>query len=331
MKTAIICNKIFTECRTKPAEENQYTAYSFAVNEAEINLRKQNFTRVSIRSFDGLALNGFIKKAENEKRIILAAHGYKSSCFRDFALVSDCLFRSDCTVLFIEQRAHGKSEGDFTSFGIYERYDCLAWLDFLLRNTNHQIPVYLYGVSMGATSLLMASEKIFSPRVKGIIADSPFTSPVEIISHTLNRKINKKINKEKLIENIDRQIMKRFGFSMYDFSVNEALESVSRPVLLFHGTNDRLTPFSMTDKIFTSCHSEKKLVIFENSKHLHGCFDYRNKYFESLINFFEKNDTKEFSENDSGSTLQFPEKLNSEKNLRKQLFAKLHLKNNHPA
>ena len=324
MKTAIICNKIFTECRIHTAEENQYTAYSFAVNEAETNLRKHNFTRVSIRSFDGLMLNGFIKKAENEKRIILAVHGYKSNCFKDFALVSECLFRSDCSVLFIEQRAHGKSEGEFTSFGIYERYDCLAWLDYLLRNTNPQIPVYLFGISMGATSLLMASEKISSARVKGIIADSPFTSPVDIISHTLNRKIKKKINKEKLIENLDRMIVKRFGFSMHEFSVEESVKSISRPVLLFHGTADRLTPFSMTDKIFSTCPGEKRLVIFENSKHLHGCFDYKNKYFESLINFFEKNDTKEFCENKSEDTLQFPVKLKAEKNLRKQLLKKLH-------
>lgn len=305
MKTGILCDKIFTMCNTDTSGGNPYTAYSFAVNEAEAKLKKHRFRRVAVKSFDGLILNGFIKKAENEKRIILAAHGYKSSWFKDFALVSEHLFESDCTVLFIEQRAHGKSEGEYTSFGIHERHDCLTWLDYIIRNTDSHLPVYLYGVSMGATSVLMASEKILTSRVKGIIADSPFTSPIDIISHTLDRKIKKNVSKERLIEHLDLMLMKRFGFSMYDFSVDEALKSVSRPVLLFHGTEDRLTPFSMTEKIFNNCHSEKSLVIFENSKHLHGCFDYRNKYLDSLTNFFEKNDSKEFCEE---IHLHYPEK-----------------------
>lgn len=305
MKTGILCDKIFTECNIQTPRENPYTTYSFAVNEAEKTLKKHKFSRVTIKSFDGLLLNGYIKKAENPKRIILAVHGYKSSCFKDFALVSEHLFQSDCTVLFIDQRAHGRSEGEFTSLGIYERYDCLKWLDYIISNTDSRLPVYLYGASMGAASVLMASEKFLPARVKGIIADSPFSSPIDVISHTLDRKINKNVNKERLIENLDMTLMKRFGFSMYDFSVDEALKSLSRPVLIFHGTEDRLTPFSMTEKIFNNCHSEKSLVIFENSKHLHGCFDYRNKYFDSLTNFFEKNDSKKFSEE---IHLHYPEK-----------------------
>lgn len=305
MRIKLMCDKIFTDCSYVRSNENPYTAYSFAVQEAEKNLKKNKFKRVSVKSFDGLMLNGFIKKAENAKRVVIAFHGYKSNCFRDFALVAEHLFESDCTVLFIEQRAHGKSEGNFTSFGMNERHDCLTWLDFIVNNIDSELPVYLYGVSMGAASVLMASGKQLPPCVKGIIADSPFTSPIDIISYTLDRKITEKVNKEKIKEQLDQMLMKRFGFSLYDFSVGEALKSISRPVLLFHGTRDRLTPFSMTEEIFNNCHSEKSLVIFENSKHLHGCFDYRNKYFDSLTRFFEKYDTADFSEE---IHLHYPEK-----------------------
>lgn len=305
MRIKILCDKVFTNCNSENLTENPYSAYSFAVSEAEKKLRKNTFKRVSVKSFDNLRLSGFIKQAENAKRIILAVHGYKSNCFKDFALVAEHLFESDCTVLFVEQRAHGKSEGEFTSFGINERHDCLAWLDFIIKNISSDLPVYLYGISMGAASVLMASGKKLPSCVHGIIADSPFTSPIDIISHTLDRKSNKNVNKEKIKEQLDLMLMKRFGFSLYDFSVNEALKSVSRPVLLFHGTRDRLTPFSMTEEIFNNCHSEKSLVIFEDSKHLHGCFDYRNKYFDSLTKFFEKYDTAEFSEE---IHLHYPEK-----------------------
>lgn len=305
MKIRTLCDKMFTECRTNTRNENIYSAYSFAVNEAEKNLKKLDFEKVTIKSFDELNLTGYIRKAENAKRIILAFHGYKSSCFKDFAPVSEHLFGTDCTVLFVDQRAHGKSEGDFTSFGIYERHDCRKWLEYAIRNIDSQLPVYLYGMSMGAATVLMASEKSLPSAVKGIIADSPFTSPIDIISHTINRKIEGNIDKERMKDRLDRMVMKRFGFSLYDFSVNEAMKSLSRPVLIFHGTNDKLTPFSMAEEIFGCCHSEKSLVVFENSKHLHGCFDYRNKYFDSLTAFFEKYDSKNFSEE---IQLHYPEK-----------------------
>ena len=305
MKTKTLCDKIFAECRYIRQTENPYTAYAFAVREAEKNLRKIQFIKASIKSDDGLVLNGFIKKAKEPKRIILAMHGYKSSFFKDFALISAFLFDSDCTVLFAEQRAHGKSEGNFTSFGINERHDCISWINFINKNISSFLPLYLYGVSMGATTVLMTSGKQLPKNVKGIIADSPFTSPADIISYTFERKGNEKINKEKLKENLDRMLMNRFGFSLYDYSVNEALKSNSRPVLLFHGTKDSATPFSMTEEIFNSCQTEKSLVIFENSKHLHGCFDYKSKYIDSLSKFFEKNDNAQFAEE---IHLHYPEK-----------------------
>ena len=305
MKIRNLCDRMFTECRVSMPYENSYSAFSFAMNEAEKKLRKYNFEQISIRSHDGLALRGYLKHAENPKRIIIAFHGYKSSCFRDFALVAEHLSETDCTVLFVDQRAHGRSEGEFTSLGIHERLDCRAWLDYVIKNTDSHLPVYLYGASMGAASVLMAGEKSLSARVKGIIADSPFTSPADVVLNTLRRKIKENISKERLLHNLDRMVMERFGFSLFDFSVSEALKTLSRPVLIFHGTNDKLTPFSMAEEIFNNCHSEKNLVIFENSGHLHGSFDYRNKYFESLTSFFEKHDTENFSEE---IRLHYPEK-----------------------
>ena len=305
MKTKTLCDKIFTQCRHIRQNENPYSAYAFAVREAEKNLRKYTFSKVSVKSFDGLTLSGMIKKAKSPKRIILAFHGYKSSALKDFALIAEHLFDEGCTVLFADQRAHGKSEGEFTSFGIYERHDCHTWINFINQNISSDIPVYLYGISMGAATVLMASGNPMQKNVKGIIADSPFTSPADIISYTFERKGNKKINKEKLKEHLDRMLMKRFSFSLYDYSVSEALKSVSRPILLFHGTKDGAAPFSMTEKIFNNCQTEKTLVIFENSKHLHGCFDYRNKYLDALSKFFKKYDNAQFSEE---IHLHYPEK-----------------------
>lgn len=290
MRIKILCDRIFTECNSDTSSENPYSAYTFAVREAENNLLKYKFQHVSVKSFDGLTLNGFLKKAENAKRIILAVHGYKSRFSKDFALVAEHLFESDCTVLFIEQRAHGQGTGEYTSFGINERHDCITWLAFITKNISSTLPVYLYGISMGASTVLMASGTTLPSNVHGIIADSPFTSPIDIISHTINRKSGKHANKEKIKEQLDLMLMKRFGFSLYNYSVNEAMKTNSKPVLFFHGADDKTTPFSMTKEIYSNCFCEKTLVVFENSRHLQGCYNEKNKYFAALNSFFKKND-----------------------------------------
>ena len=305
MNSRLLCEKIFTRCRTQAQQENPYSVYHFAVREAEKNFINHSFESVHIKSHDGLTLSGYIKKTDNPKRIILAMHGYKSRCSKDFALISDYLFGSGCTVVFTDQRAHGASEGEFTSFGINERHDCIAWLDYITENISESLPVYLCGVSMGASSVLMASGKQLPPCVHGIIADSPFSSPADIISHTLDRKADRRTNKEKLKNHLDLTVMKRFGFSLYDYSVNEAMKTNSVPVLLFHSADDKTTPLSMSESIFRDCSAEKRMVVFEDSGHLQGCFFHKNRYISELENFFETFDSKPVPEQ---IHLRYPEK-----------------------
>lgn len=300
-----IYNTIFTREGINRKHTDRDSPYFRAVNEASGNFCRMKMTEVSVKSDDGLTLHGKLLKAENPQRVILAMHGYSSRPDRDFSLTCEHLYKTGCTVLFADQRAHGLSDGRFTSLGINERYDCLCWLRYILSHISGELPVYLYGISMGAATVLMASGKITSPRVCGIIADSPFTSPVERISLALKKYLPQKTDIPRVTEQLDRFIMKNADFSLYDFSVGEALKSLSRPLLLFHGRNDSINPFSMAEKIFTDCKGEKTFVIFENSKHMQGIFDEKERYLNALDDFFRKNDDRTFP---SEYHLNYPEK-----------------------
>ena len=71
MRIKILCDKIFTDCKNIKTTENQYTAYSFALSEAEKNFRKNRFIKATTESADGLVLNGFIKKAKEAKNFAI--------------------------------------------------------------------------------------------------------------------------------------------------------------------------------------------------------------------------------------------------------------------
>ena len=136
---------------------------------------------VFTKSFDGLRLAAHWLPAENPKRIVIAMHGWRSSWQRDFSPVSDFLRRSGCSVLYAEQRSHGSSEGEYISYGILERRDVVSWAEYINDHLNTGLPVYLYGISMGAATVMMSSELEFPSPLHGIIADCGYTSPEEII------------------------------------------------------------------------------------------------------------------------------------------------------
>ncbi|BDP53469.1 hypothetical protein EfmJHP35_13930 [Enterococcus faecium] len=60
-------------------------------------------------------------------------------------------------VLVPDARGHGKSEGDYIGFGWPERKDYVQWINKVLENNGKSQEIVLYGVSMGAATVMMTS------------------------------------------------------------------------------------------------------------------------------------------------------------------------------
>lgn len=263
----------------------------FLPNKKQNRHFKVSSEKVTVRSFDGLTLSGQLVAASSAKRILIAMHSYKSDPVSDFRNISDFLMQAGCTVLYADQRAHGESDGDIISFGINERYDCISWLKYVTENISSDMPVYFYGIGMGACCALMADSKQITSNLHGIIADSPFISPDEMLAYNLNKKTG---SSEKLQET-DKMLMKKYGFSLYDYSVPEALKSLSRPVLLLHDAKKNKAPLEMTEKLFDMYKGEKELSVFKNNEEL----------TDALGSFFTEYDKAVFS---NEIHLHYPEK-----------------------
>ncbi|MDE5984034.1 MAG: lysophospholipase [Eubacterium sp.] len=113
---------------------------------------------------------------DNAERIIIAIHGWRSTWNYDFNGQYQFLADNNCSILFIESRAHGESEGRYMYYGKKERLDLLLWIKFVRENISKNLPIYIYGMSVGATTAIMASADITDNNVLGIIADSASTS-----------------------------------------------------------------------------------------------------------------------------------------------------------
>ena len=73
-------------------------------------------------------------------------------------------------VLLPDSRAHGASEGQFVTYGLLEKYDVIAWADWMKGTGCHSL--YGFGESLGASILIQAAA--VKPAFAAIVAESPY-------------------------------------------------------------------------------------------------------------------------------------------------------------
>ena len=224
---------------------------------------KQPLENVSIRSFDGLTLRAKLLTGEGDKRLMLLSHGYRSNAMWDFPSVARFYRSLGCGVLLIDQRACGESEGRYIGFGALERRDIAAWADYLYRRFP-DIPIYVDGVSMGSTAVLLSLALPLPPTVRGAIADCGFTSPLEIMAHV--QKTAYPYSGRWILSGI-RLLLKVFARYDPELSTLDALKNATVPVLFLHGDADKFVPVEMTRANFEACASEKRLLIVPGAGH----------------------------------------------------------------
>ena len=81
-----------------------------------------------VMSYDGKLLHAIYLPKKDAKGTILLFHGYKSCWQIDFGLVLPYYYDTlGYSLLLVDQRAHGSSQGKYLTFGVRERLDVLSW------------------------------------------------------------------------------------------------------------------------------------------------------------------------------------------------------------
>lgn len=258
--------------------------YSDEMKKGREILERREKSEISIKSDDGLMLHGTFVKGDEQGRTIICVHGYHGSPAHDFSLASEALLKCG-NLLFIDQRSHGKSEGKYITFGIRECRDCKVWADLISEQMGKDHPIYLDGISMGGTTVLMASGLELPKNVKGIIADCSYTSPYEIISCISKRMFKRE--PRLLIASVDLYCRVFAGFSLSENSTVRAMEKNRLPILFAHGTGDSLVPHAMTQAAYDACTSTKNLILAKDAEHGLSYIIDTERYSDAIENLFK--------------------------------------------
>lgn len=262
--------------------EAQYDPYREAMTALITAADALPFEQVEITARDDAKLFGRYYPAADDAPVLIGFHGFKSTALRDMCGGSELARQMGMGAILVDQRAHGKSDGKTISFGVKERSDCLSWARYAARRWPGR-PIILMGVSMGAATVLMASDLDLPAEVKGIIADCPYSDPSAII---------KKVGRDSmgpasilLYPFILLGARLYGGFGLTGASPVKAVRHARVPILLIHGEDDRFVPCDMSRQIYDACAGEKTRVTIPGAPHAIAYVLDPDKYGQAVRRF----------------------------------------------
>ncbi len=270
--------------RTLP-EGEQYDPYAEGILQAIERMLPEVYEDVWIEARDGLKLYARLYHMYEGAPMLLFFHGYRSSSIRDGNGIFELCKKLGVNIMMIDQRAHGRSEGLTMTFGILERYDVLSWINYVVGRFGKKIQIVLAGISMGAATVLMASNLNLPDNVKGIMADCPYSSPKDILCSVMK---SLKLPAAVLypLAKWSAEIYGRVNIE--EASAKEAVTESSVPILFIHGDDDRFVPCKMSQECYDACRFEKRIVFVKDAGHgISYCVD-GELYEKEVTAFMEK-------------------------------------------
>ncbi len=271
------CTKISTKRLFKGKGTFKLTS-----NESKRWFKNSNYKEVYVKSFDKKKLHAYEIKNKLNTWVIIV-HGYTNSAL-EMLDVAYNFYKKGYSILLIDQRAHGKSDGVYSTHGFYERKDMLSWIDYI--NKKKKTKIILYGISMGGTVIMRTVGENLPGNVICAIEDCGFISNYDQFYNQL--KYLKFLPKPIISSfNIFSSIF--FGFNIYKFNPEEILMNGKIPFMFIHGSSDKLVPPKNAYDAYQLYKGKKKLLIIDEAKHMKSSIQDSKKYYNEIFNFIKEN------------------------------------------
>ncbi len=238
---------------------------------------------VSVITPAGLTLHAYLVERENAPYVILC-HSYTSHA-RMMSKAGKAFYEQGFGVLLVDARGHGKSEGRNIGMGWLERKDIIQWIAYLLERENAP-EIVLYGVAMGAATVMMTAGEKLPPHVKAVVEDGGYTSAWEVFAANIRQVFRLPVFP--FLTVADWMTDFRAGYSLRTASAIQQVHRSHTPILFLHGGEDTVVPPSMAGRLYTAATCEKDLHIFENSTHGMCAADYGEEYWRVVFAFLTR-------------------------------------------
>jgi fermentation-respiration switch protein FrsA (DUF1100 family) len=236
---------------------SDYPSRELSATPAQIGLE---FESVNLSASDGVRLHGWFLPHEKPRATLLFFHGNAGNI--SHRLDSLAMFHHlGLSVLIIDYRGYGQSEGDTSEAGIYRDAEA-AWHHLTLERQIAPDRILLFGRSLGgAVAGYLASQH----EALGVVLESTFTSAPDLASD--------------LYPWLPARWLARL-----DYDTRTRLSAIGMPLMIVHSREDEIIPFSHAEILYNEAQSPKHFLHLQGS-HNYGFMANRERYHQALDEF----------------------------------------------
>lgn len=213
---------------------------------------------------DGLNLYGQFFDLGSDRCVMILPGRREGLCGSYFYAIPYA--KMGMSVLVIDPRAHGDSDGEFNTVGFEEHRDAIAWLHFLKQECGIRSVVF-HCICIGCASGIYALTSPSCPdMVEGIVTDGMFTNFFESFYHRLRAYHIPSLPGLDIVL-LDLWMRIFTGHTMRIGPI-DYIDKLEKPILMLHSKADRYSTPDQAQKLFDMAGSKnKKLEWFEGCAH----------------------------------------------------------------
>lgn len=277
---------IFSTEPEKPTEQVNQSETSGIVNidDTQWLLEESNYEDLFLTSKDSLKLHHYVLNQPNSHKWIITVHGYTSEGI-SMASYARKFYDMGYNVIIPDLRGHGQSEGDYIGMGWDERHDIIELINTIIKE-DPDSQIALFGVSMGAATVMNVSGEPLPSNVKAIIEDCGYTSVWDEFSHQLDTLFSlppfPMMHLASFITNL------RAGYWLGEASPITQVQKSTIPTLFIHGDQDDFVPFFMLDELFEASSAPKEKLVIEGAGHGKASTTNPTLYWSTVSDFLNR-------------------------------------------
>ena len=196
--------------------------------------------------------------------------------------------RAGWNVVLYDHRKHGDSGGRTISYGVFEKADMKAVIDFALERFPDTELLGLYGESMGAAISLQYAPT--DDRVRFVVADCPFDDLYDELRHRSRDFTVPSFLKTTILALTVLFTRWAAGYDIRSVRPGRDILDTDIPVLFCHGDEDDYVPTVMSVRMYETRkdRAPTDLALYAGSEHARSIGDHREAYEARLVGWFRE-------------------------------------------
>ena len=200
-----------------------------------------DFEEVFIPVDKDIKLHGILFKADQSKGLVFYLHG-NGGCVEGWGNAAETFTSTGYDLFMLDYRGYGKSGGEIESEGQIVTDVQKAYQFMLEKYDPANVVIAGYSIGTGPAAILASTR----PN-KMLILQAPYYSLASLVDEKVS-----------LLPDFVKK---------YEFKTNNHIEKALGPVVIFHGTDDKLIPFDHSQRLIKHCSAKSKLIPLPGEGH----------------------------------------------------------------